>query len=145
MKLTIHQNKELKEEEIIIHCIHMDKRLKKLSDYIRQFTISMDGEADGRQYQLTPESILYIDSVDGKTFLYDNDRSYLCRQSLSSLEVLLKDTTFVRISKNCILNTAYLKSVAPFANHRLKAELKNGEHLLISRNYIDCLKEKIRS
>lgn len=145
MKLTIQQNKELKEEEIFIHCIHVDKRIKKLADYIRQFTFSFEGETEGKQYQLTPESIYYIDSVDGKTFLYDNTQSYLCRQTLSSLETLLKDTTFVRISKNCILNTAYLKCVAPFTNHRMKAELKNGEHLLISRNYIDDLKEKIRS
>lgn len=145
MKLTIHQNKELQEEEILIHCIHVDKRIKKLADYIRQFTFSMEGETEGKQYQLSPESIYYIDSVDGKTFLYDDSRSYLCRQTLSSLEILLRDTTFVRISKNCILNTAYLKCVAPFANHRMKAELKNGEHLLISRNYIDNVKEKIRS
>ena len=145
MKLTIHQNKELKEEEIVIHCIRMDKRLQKPCNYIRQFTFSVEGENEGKQYQLAPEEIYYIDSVDGKSFLYDAAQSYFCRQTLTALESQLKNTTFVRISKSCILNTAYLKCVEPYANHRMKAELKNGEYLLISRNYIEALKDKIRS
>lgn len=42
------------------------------------------------------------------------------------------------------MNAAKLKYVQPYVNHRMKAELENGEQLVISRNYIETLKEKLR-
>ena len=97
-------------------------------------------------YQPLPyvESIYYMDSTDGKTFLYQKAQVYQCRETLTALEEKLCQTTFVRISKNCIINTAFLQHVEPHFNHRLKAVLKNGEQLIITRNYIDTLRRKLR-
>lgn len=144
MKLTINQNMELEEAEIIINCAYMDERMQKLVDYIRRFTYSLEGELDGKVYRIPVEEIFYIDSVDGKTFLYDREHAYYSRQTLTALELRLRYTTFVRISKGCLMNVAQLKCVEPYMNHRMKAELKNGEQLLVSRNYIDDLTRKIR-
>ncbi|MEE1257873.1 MAG: LytTR family DNA-binding domain-containing protein [Lachnospiraceae bacterium] len=144
MKLSIHQNEHFTETEVIINCAYIDTRLQRLTDYIRQYTFSLECESEGNQYQLPIEDIFYIESVDSKTFLYDYERTYSCKQTLTTLEEKLKNTTFVRISKSCLLNVSYLKCVAPFANHRLKAELKNGEQLIISRNYVEALKDKLR-
>lgn len=144
LKLTINQNMELIEDEIIINCAYMDGRMQKLVEYIRRFTFSLEGEQEGKIYQIPVEEIYYVDSVDGKTFLYDKEHSYYCRQTLAALEKRLEHTTFTRISKSCLLNTEQLKCVEPYVNHRMKAELKNGEQLLISRNYIETLKGKLR-
>ena len=144
MKLSIHQNDQFTETEIIINCAYVDTRLQRLTDYIRQYTFSLECESEGNLYQLPIEDIFYIESVDSKTFLYDHERTYSCKHTLTALEEKLKNTTFARISKNCLLNISYLKCVAPFANHRLKAELKSGEQLIISRNYVEALKDKLR-
>ena len=144
MKLSIHQDEHFTETEVIINCTYVDKRLQKLTDYIRQYSFSLECESDGNQYQLPIEDIYYIESVDSKTFLYDHEQTYSCRQTLTSLEEKLKNMTFVRISKSCLLNVSYLKCVAPHVNHRMKAELKNGEQLIISRNYVETLKNKLR-
>lgn len=144
MKLSIHQDKQFTETEVIINCAYVDKRLQKLTDYIRQYSFSLECESDGNQYQLPIEDIYYIESVDSKTFLYDHERTYSSRQTLTTLEEQLKNMTFVRISKSCLLNVSYLKCVVPYANHRLKAELKNGEQLIISRSYVETLKNKLR-
>ena len=144
MKLSIHQDERIQETEIIINCAYMDKRLQKLTDYIRQYSFSLEGESEGKLYQLPIEEIYYIESVDSKTFLYDHERTYFSRQTLTVLEEKLKNMTFVRISKSCLLNVSYLKCVAPYANHRLKAELRSGEQLIISRNYVEALKNKLR-
>lgn len=144
MKLSIHQNEQFAETEIIINCAYVDTRLQRLTDYIRQYTFSLECESDKKQYHLPVEEIYYIESVDSKTFFYDQDNTYFSRQTLTALEEKLKNTTFVRISKSCLLNVSYLKCVAPYANHRLKAELKNGEQLIISRNYVEALKDKLR-
>ena len=145
MKLTIHQDLSTSEDEIIMKCACMNPKLQKLADYIRQYTFSLEGLKDGKTYQIPIEQIYYIESVDGKTFLYTNDCAYMCTETLITLEEALKYTPVVRISKSCLMNTSYLKCVAPYPNHRLNAELLNKEHLIVSRNYIEVLKEKLRS
>lgn len=144
MKVTINENTKLQEDEIIINCAYMDERMKKLADFVRQFAFSLEGELEGKFYQIPIDELYYIDTVDGKTFLYDSEHAYCSRQTLAALEQKLIHTTFLRISKSCLMNVAQLQCVEPYVNHRMQAELKNGERLLISRNYIEGLKEKLR-
>lgn len=51
----------------------------------------------------------------------------------------------IRINKGTLLNITALVNVRPYPNHRLLAELSNGEHLIISRKYISVLQNTIRS
>ena len=90
------------------------------------------------------EQVYYLDSVDGKTFLYLEKEVYSCRETLAALEGKLAHTWFVRISKNCIINSNFLQSVRPLFNHRLEAFLPNGEKLIVTRNYIEALKDKLK-
>ena len=145
LKLIINQNSGQTESEIIINCPYVSKTLQRIIDYITQFTFSLEGELNNKIYQLPIDKIFYIESVDGKTYLYDKTNSFFCRQTLQTLEEELSNTPFARVSKTCLLNTTYLRCVEPYPNHRLKAELSNNEHIIISRNYINNLKEKIKS
>ena len=145
MKLTIHQDKNQTESEIIIHCSYVNQTLQKVIDYVTQLTFSVEGETNNKVYQLPLDQIYYIESVDGKTYLYDKNNSYLCKQTLQALESNFANTPFVRVSKTCLLNTAYLRCVEAYPNHRLKAELTNSEQIIISRNYIDALRKKIKT
>ena len=145
MKLTINPGSNKEEPEIFINCSYVDKTLKKIIDYITQFTFTVEGENSGKMYQLPIDKIFYIESVDGRTYLYDKTNSYLCKKSLQALEKALENTPFARASKTCLLNTFYLRCVETYPNHRLKAELGNGEQIIISRNYIDNLYKKIKS
>ncbi|BCJ95808.1 LytTR family transcriptional regulator [Anaerocolumna cellulosilytica] len=143
MKLTIYEGMNEIEDEIVINCGMVDKRLKHLIEYIRQYTFSLQGYQGSELFHLSVETLFYIESVDGKTFLYSTSQIYESKDSLTTLEGKLYNTSFVRISKSCLVNTACIKSVKPYANHRMEAALKNGERLIISRNYIDTLKEKL--
>ena len=144
MKLTIQQDPTVSETEVILRCPALDARLKSLIAHIRQYSFVLVGYQEQREFHLPLESIYYVDSADGKTFLYQNQEVYQCRETLATLEEKLRQTTFVRISKNCIINTAVLHHVEPHFNHRLKAVLKNGEQLIITRNYIDTLRRKLK-
>lgn len=143
MKLTLREGLDLSETEIEIRCRIADPRLRRLIDYIRQYSFTLEGRIGETSYYLPAEEIIYIDSADGRTFLYSGKNVYENRETLAFLEEKLADTTFVRISKNCIVNTVWLKSVSPLWNHRLEALLKNGEKLIVSRNYISALKDKL--
>ncbi|WMJ90644.1 LytTR family DNA-binding domain-containing protein [Anaerocolumna sp. MB42-C2] len=143
MKLSVNQSLDIKENEIIINCTVMDDRLKKLINIIRQHYFSLQGIKGTGSYTIPLEDIIFIDSVDGKTFLYCSKEVYEYKDTLSSLEQMLLYTSFVRISKNCMMNLNELKSVRSYLNHRMEATMKNGEKLIVSRNYIDNLKKKL--
>ncbi len=144
MKLMLIQDLAVPETEITIRCAGVDTRLQRLIDHIRQYGFSITGYQENKEYQLALETLLYIDSADGRTFLYQKDGVYECRDTLSVLEDKLKRTVFVRISKNCILNTTYLDHVEPLFNHRLKAILTNGETLVVTRNYVEPLRDALK-
>lgn len=144
MKLTIHQELTIPETEIIINCAHMDMRLQRLVELIRQYGFSLTGFKEGKEFQLPLEQIYFMDSADGKTFLYLEKEVYSCKETLAALEEKLAHTSFLRISKNCIVNINFLQSVRPLFNHRLEAFLSNGEKLIVTRNYIEALKDKLK-
>jgi DNA-binding LytR/AlgR family response regulator len=144
VKLTVHEVPDAAETEITISCRSLDERLQQLIRQIRQYTYTFQAKGESGQCLVPAEEIYYIDSADSKTFLYAEKEVYNSPETLSELENKLFDSTFVRISKNCILNTAFLKSVRPLWNNRLEACLTNGEKLIITRHYIKNLKEKIK-
>ena len=144
MKLTLIQDLAVPETEITIRCAGIDARLQRLIDHIRQYGFSITGYQDNKEYRLPLETICYMDSADGRTFLYQKEGVYECRETLAVLEDILKRTVFVRISKNCILNTAYLDHVEPLFNHRLKAVLTNGETLVVTRSYVELLRNALK-
>lgn len=143
MKLTIIQDDHV-DDEIIIRTSLQSSRLKKLIHYIEQYCITLRAYQEKREYQLSLEDIYYMEALEGETILYTQKDSYTYKDSLSSLEERLEHTSFCRISKQIIVNTAYLKCIEPYANHRLLLILDNDEKLLVNRSYMDALKEKIR-
>ena len=144
MKLTVYQDLSIPEPEIIVRCAGIDAQLQRLIEKIRQYGFSLTGYQENREFHLALDSVCFIDSVDGKTFLYQEKEVYQSRETLAALENKLSKTPFVRVSKNCIINTEFLDHVEPLFNHRLKGVLKNGESLIITRSYMEQLKSKLK-
>ena len=145
MKLRLHQRQELEETEIDIAYSRMTHRLSKMVGYIRQYTYMVEAFWNGKSFLIPLDEILYFDTTDRKTFLYTNKQVYECRKALIEVENELSNTTVIRISKETLLNTTALVNVRPYPNHRLMAELSNGENLIISRKYISILQNRLRS
>lgn len=145
MKLRLHQRQELEETEIDIAYSRMTNRLSKMVGYIRQYTYMVEAFWNGKSFLIPLDEILYFDTTDRKTFLYTNKQVYECRKALIEVENELSNTTVIRISKETLLNTTALVNVEPYPNHRLMAELSNGENLIISRKYISILQNRLRS
>ena len=111
--------------------------------YIRQYAYMVEAFCDGKSFLIPLDEILYFDTTDRKTFLYTNKQVYECRKTLITVENELSNTTIIRINKGTLLNITALVNVSPYPNHRLLAELSNGEHLIISRKYISVLQNTI--
>lgn len=141
IRLTIDQSAEHKEVEIIIKCAEIDGRLAQLIDQIKQYDIKLLGNKNGNTYSLIAVDVMYIESIENISFLYDEDKVYESDLKLYELETLLKDMQFLRISKNMIVNTARVKSVRALFNGKFEAQLTNDEKVIVNRHYVKAFKE----
>ncbi len=143
IRLLIEENPDYKPPEIRLRCARMDDNLRKIVEYIRVRSDTIAVKTDGAARVLPLATVFYFESVDRKAFAYCASNVYECGESLAVLEKKLAESTFVRISKSCIVNTMSIKSVKPLDNHRLKALLRNGEAQIINRHYVTALKDKL--
>ena len=90
-----------------------------------------------------PQEIYYFETVDQKVFVYCKNEVYEIRSRIYELEEMLAGKDFFRASKSVLLNLNVIKSLSPAFNGRFEAVLKNGEHVIISRQYVSLLKEKL--
>ena len=143
MKITIIEPAEGEEDEIIIRCRHMDKRLLKLIYAVKAGQEKITALQNGNYFQIAPEEIYYFEAVDNKVFLYLEKEVYETKLKLYELEDIFQGTDFFRASKSCIVNLAKVRSLSPAFNGRFEALMKNGEKVIISRQYVPVLKEML--
>lgn len=143
MKITITDRADGEEDEIIIRCRNVDERLLKLVYAIKAGREKLTASRDGEYFQVAPEDIYYFEAVDNRVFLYLAKEVYETKQKLYELEERFRGTDFFRASKSCIVNLAKIKSLSPVLNGRFEAHMKNGESVMISRQYVSVLKEKL--
>lgn len=142
MKLTIEQNAPVSEVEITVRCRSMDTRLEALIRQMQMYELTIAARKDGSSYLFTLDSIFYFECVEDRTYLYLRDEVYECPKRLYELEQLLEYTSFVRVSKACMVNTAMVESVRSLFGRRLEALLDNGERIIVNRHYVPAFKEK---
>lgn len=145
LKLQLKQETGIKDTEINIKYSILTNQLKHIIHYIHQSDYTLKGFIDNNLYYISIHDILYLDTTDRKTFIYTKDKIYECKKNIITLEKELVQTSFVRTSKTTLLNISVLQAVQPYPNHRILAQLNNGEKLIVSRKYIPDLKEKLRS
>ena len=144
MKLTLTQSPDYTEPEVDIRYAEMEPKLQKAIDLLREDNQFLNVRSDnGTNKRIRPDSILYFASVDEKTFVYSSTEVFSSDKKLYELEEQFKDSSFVRISKACILNIDHLDSVKVLINGRLEAKLLNGEKLIINRHYVSAFKKKL--
>lgn len=143
MKITIIERADGEEDEIIIRCRHMDEQLMKLIYAIKTRQEKITVLRGGDYFQVAPEEIYYFEAVDNRVFVYLEKEVYETRQKLYELEEQFQGTDFFRASKSCILNLEKVKYLSPALNGRFEAHMQNGEIVVISRQYVPVLKEKL--
>lgn len=143
MKVTILDLEPGEEEEIIIKCDKINDNLQKLLNSIKQGNDKLNVYKDGDIYFIEPEQIYYFESVDQKVFAYGKTEVYEVKSKLYELEEELPARDFMRAAKSTILNLNKIKSLTPAFGGRFEALLKNGERVIISRQYVNVLKERL--
>ncbi len=143
MKVSIDKDQCYTEPEILIRCREIDQTLQDVITYISAAGKTIIGEAEDEHCFLSINDILYFESVDKTVFIYTSEQVYKTSAKLYILEEQLHDTYFTRVSKTTILNLKKLRSVKAGKNYTLTGTLFNGEKVIISRHYVQLIKEKL--
>ena len=106
MKITILTPGPDEEDEIIV-------KVKELSgDTLSLIKRLKEGEEKDNIVGYTGESIVmipiaevyYFDAVDNRVYLYTKDKCYEVKKKLFEIEEEYESTSFIRVSKNAIVN-----------------------------------------
>ena len=143
MKLFVEEGAEYREIEVIIRCQKTDSQVMKLISALRVFERKITGYRDGQTFLLEAEKLLYIETVDKKTFLYTSEGVYETSLRLYELEDRLAACDLFRASKSMVINFNEIKSMRPDFGGRMQLAMSNGETVFVSRQYVWYIKEKL--
>ena len=139
MKIIIEKPLDGEGEHIIVKCNNITPELLRVLNTFKVHGNLLIAYIDNEIHRVDPTDILYIETMENKTFLYCEKNVYESRQKLYELEELSMPD-FLRISKSVIVNLSKIKSLVPSISGRLEAILLNGEKIVISRQYVSNLK-----
>ncbi len=143
--LKIHINEDLKyrETEITINCSRLSPDIERLISMLRVLDLKITGKKDGQTYILDAARVLYIDTVDKKTFFYTQNDVYETNLKLYELEEQLEAMDFLRANKSCIINLRHIVSIKPDIDGKLLVTMSNNEKLYVSRQYSPSIKTRL--
>lgn len=144
MNVEIEKIEKKRAEMVLIRCHEIREEIQEIADFVRSRQGMFSGMINGAQYEIAVSDLYYIESVDGRTYLYTLKNVYETSYRLYELEEILKPKRFQRISKSMLVNLMKIQSIQPALNGRFTILLKSGEKVIISRNYVKAFKSALK-
>ena len=129
---------------VIIEYPEWNSSVEGLVKKIRNMDIRFAGRTEDGSVSIGISDIYYIENVERKLFLYTEDEVYRFDGTMADAISMTAGTEMVRISRTCIMNTAFLKEIRQIKNSRLEAIMDNDEKLIVSRKYLGDIKKAFR-
>lgn len=143
MNLKIETDPSLTDTEVLIRCTAVTERIAALVASIRMHDAHLVGKSKDETVVIPIGTILYVETVDRKTFAYTPSAVVELKLRVSELEDQLVGANFVRAGKSCLINLCRVKSLRPYVGGRLLARLDNDEEVIISRKYAKEIKHRL--
>lgn len=144
MRVSIKKILNKEDEKVIIECVEITPDIREIHSYVENKGREISGTVDGQyQTRFRLEDVYYFEALDEKVFAYTKKQVCEVKTRLYEVEKAFEDQHFVRCSKSVVLNLMLLDSISPALNGRFFAHMKNGEKLIISRQYAPLLKKVV--
>lgn len=143
MKITINIDEKIDETEIMINCNRLTVDIENIIATLRIINQQMLVIKDGENYLLDVGDISYIEALERKTFVYTEDAIFESKLKLYEMEERLCNSGFFRVSKSCLVHLKYIKSIKNDIERKLRLTMKNGEQIMVSRQYADEIKKRL--
>ena len=143
MKITINIDENLPDLEIVINGNSLTPQIETVIATLRMLDSQMTVTKDGESYILDVAKIVYIESVDRKTFVYTPQDCFESKLKLYEIEQQLCKGGFLRISKASLVNLKYVRSLRAELDRKIRLTLETGEQIIVSRQYAEELKYRL--
>lgn len=143
MKIIIESPKPDEEDTVIVRCASPDQRLISMLLSFKTVNTELTGYMNEKIVRLNYQEIYYFEANENRVFAYYPSDVYEVKYKLYELEELFAPLDFVRCSKSLIVNMEKIEYLSPLFSGKLEAHLKNGEKVVISRQYVRSLKSKL--
>lgn len=132
------------QEELILRYSEMTGEIEELLRYLNREEHTILAKRDGEQVIIRPADVIYLESVEGVTYLYTEDAVYASGISLAAAETEFEAEGFFRCSKSMVINLYHIDKLKSEAGNRIDACMGNGEHVIISRRYAKSLRRILK-
>lgn len=143
MKFTMEKITEGEDEVILRYC-QMTSEVERIWNLLHGTQGKLTGWKGKTRVVLEVDKILYIESVDGKTFAYTSEDVFAMDDTLNKLGRFLDAVNFYRCSKSMIINIDKVQSLKSLPSNRIDAVMCNGEHVMISRTYASNFRKRLK-
>ena len=113
------------------HILELLQELKSGPRHLERLVI----KNGGRVFFLNVQDVFCIESEGNYVRVYDNQKSYLLRETISNLEEQLDPRQFRRIHRSAIVKIDRIKEMQPWFHGEYRVIMENGKQLTLSRNY----------
>lgn len=138
------QKVQREREEVIIHYREMTSEIEDIIRYVEGREKKISVLKDGQQYMIKPQEVIYLESVDGGTYVYTRKEVYRTGLTLARAETYYGREGFFRCSKAMVINIYRITRLKSEPENRIDATMDNGEHVLISRRYAKELRNILK-
>jgi two-component system, LytTR family, response regulator LytT len=143
LKISIHTDDRIGDTEIDITCRQLTPEIERVLATLRILNEQLMVSKGEDSVILDVSAILYIESVDRKTFVYTKDSVYESKLKLYEIEARLFESGFIRANKSCLIQIRQIKSLRSDLDRRIRVTFESGEQILVSRQYADELKKRL--
>lgn len=144
MKVSLEQIKS-GEDEVIIRYKEETELVKELTSLALNGTKKILVNKGNKGELIIAKDILYMESVDGNTYVYTKEEVYTLGMTLVSFTNMTLDKSFFRCSKSMIINIRHITELKSLSGNRIDAKLSNDEHIIISRRYAKEFREILKN
>jgi len=113
------------------HILELLEELKSGPRHLERLVI----KNGGRVFFLNVDDVHCIESEGNYVRVFDNQKGYLLRETISSLEEQLDPRQFRRIHRSAIVKIDKIKEMQPWFHGEYRVIMENGKQLTLSRNY----------
>ena len=144
MEVEIKTEPGRQEPKIVILAGEESEELRRLAESLSKLTVGPVPVSRGDEKLLLPQREFLRFYTDGKGVSAQTaGETYTVHLRLYELEERLGRSDFFRASKSTIINFNQIQSLRPDFGGRMLVQMKNGEKLYVSRQYVPVLKRKL--
>ena len=143
MKIRVEQISE-GEEEVVLRYREKTREIEELLAYLNKRSHTLLCRKEGEELLIKPRDVIYLESVDGVTYVCTEREVLSTAVSLAGAEAEYGPDGFFRCSKSMVINLYHIERLRSEAGNRIDAAMTGGEHVIISRRYAKALRRILK-